>query len=106
MYLTCGQSSSKTNKKIKQIAELLRVATEENRLRVLCLLQKRSLCVCEIFERLNLPQNLTSHHLSVLKKAKLVADENRGRRVHYSLTQKGERITKTVLELIRKGGVL
>lgn len=100
------QSSSEMNKEIKQAAQLLKVAAEENRLRILCLLRGGGLCVCEIFEKLNLPQNLTSHHLSILKKAKLVADEKKGRQAYYLLTPKGIKATKTILELTKRGGVL
>lgn len=86
-------------------ARLLKIVGEENRLRILCLLQEESLCVCEIFEKLNLPQNLTSHHLGVLKKAGLVDDKKRGQWVYYSLTPRGRKITKTVLKFVSKRGV-
>lgn len=106
MNSDCCLSSSKMNSKIKQTASLLKAIAEENRLRILCLLQKGNLCVCEILEKLNLAQNLISHHLRVLKKNNLVRDSKKGRRVFYSLTHKGEKITETLLKLTGKGGVL
>lgn len=86
---------------MKQIVSLLKVIADENRLKILCLLQKGNLCVCEIFEKLDLAQNLTSHHLGVLKKNNLVEDNKKGRRVHYSLTDKGRKITETLLKLAK-----
>lgn len=91
---------------IKQIANLLKVVSEANRLRILCILQDGELCVCEIFVKLGLSQNLTSHHLSVLRKAGLVNDEKRGQRVYYLLTSKGRKTTRTILKLASKGGGL
>ena len=87
-----------------QAARLLKIVGEENRLKILCLLQEGGLCVCEIFEKLGLAQNLTSHHLSVLKEAGLVDDKKRGLRVYYSLTKRGRKITRTILKLADKGG--
>lgn len=93
-------------KEIEQTIHLLKVLGEANRLKILYLLQKGSLCVCEIFESLSLPQNLTSHHLGVLKKVGLVDDEKKGLRVYYSLTPNGRKITKGVSEISGKGGFL
>ena len=104
MTSDCCHSSSQKNKEIKRAARLLKIVGEENRLKILCLLQEGGLCVCEIFEKLGLAQNLTSHHLNVLKKAGMVTDEKSGLRVYYSLTPKGRRITKTILKLVGKGG--
>ena len=104
MNFDCCHLLSQKNKDIKQIASLFKVVSETNRLRILCLLQEGGLCVCEIFEKLVLPQNLTSHHLSVLKKAGLVNDEKRGQRTYYSLTLKGRKTTRTILKLVSKGG--
>lgn len=104
MNSDCYHPMAQKNKEIKKTAYLLKVVSEANRLRILCLLQEGELCVCEIFVKLGLPQNLTSHHLSVLKKASLVNNEKRGQRIYYSLTLKGRKTTRTILKLISKGG--
>ena len=58
---------------------------DENRLRILCLLKERkSLCVCEIYEALKLPQNLVSYHLGKLKEAGFVDSNKQGVNVIYS----------------------
>jgi DNA-binding transcriptional ArsR family regulator len=63
----------------------LRLLAEPNRLRILALLAQREHCVCEIEATLDLAQNLTSHHLSALRKAGLVQDRRDGKWVYYSL---------------------
>ena len=99
MGFDCCQPSSRENWKIRKTASLLKIIAEENRLKILCLLRKGGLCVCEILEKLDLAQNLVSHHLSVLKKNNLVVDNKKGRKVFYSLTQKGKELIEQIFKL-------
>jgi ArsR family transcriptional regulator len=73
---------------IGKTAELLKVVAEENRLKILCSLKKGELCVCDIWENLDLPQNLVSHHLKVLREAGLIESRKEGLNVMYSLNEK------------------
>lgn len=50
--------------------------------------QVKALCVCEIFEKLWIKQNLASHHLWVLKKLGIVDTEREGNKIYYKLDQK------------------
>ena len=63
----------------------LKLIADPNRLRILALLARGERCVCHIEAALALPQNLVSHHLSVLKRAGLVLDRREGRWVYYRL---------------------
>ncbi len=81
------------------MCSFLKIVAEENRLKILCVLEQGSCCVCEIIEVLDIPQSLTSHHLSVLKEKKLVRANKKGRRVHYELTDRGSRVVSVVKEL-------
>lgn len=73
---------------IANAAEFLKTVGEENRLRILCLLQQGERCVCEIWQYLDLPQNLTSHHLGVLKEHGLIRSRKEGLKVFYSIDEK------------------
>jgi len=73
---------------ISQTAEFLKVISEENRLKILCLLKESELCVCDIWQYLDLTQNLTSHHLKVLKDFGLVSSRQEGLKVIYSINKK------------------
>lgn len=68
--------------------DVLKALADENRLRIVSLLAKGSLCVCEIEKSLKISQNLVSHHLSVLKDAKIVVDCRCGKNKYYSLDKK------------------
>jgi len=91
MKLNCCKNR-KLIKETEQTVELLKVIAEENRLRILCILKGGEQCVCNIIESIGLSQSLVSHHLKKLKDAGLVKDNKKGLWVHYSLTEKGERI--------------
>lgn len=73
---------------LTKTAAFLRTIGDENRLRILCLLQEGERCVCEIWQYLGLPQNLTSHHLSVLKEHGLIRARRDGLKVFYSVDPK------------------
>jgi ArsR family transcriptional regulator, arsenate/arsenite/antimonite-responsive transcriptional repressor len=75
----------KISKELKKTADFLRIIAEENRVRILCMLKNEPRCVCEIWPELDLPQNLTSHHLGVLKDAGLVKSEKKGLKVFYQV---------------------
>jgi ArsR family transcriptional regulator len=68
-----------------RLDELLRAAGDATRLRVLNLLRKGSICVCDLQHVLSLTQSTVSRHLAVLRHAGLVVDARRGNRVLYSL---------------------
>ncbi|MFA5948091.1 MAG: metalloregulator ArsR/SmtB family transcription factor [Candidatus Gracilibacteria bacterium] len=81
-------SNKKDKKILEELAEMLKAMAEPNRLKILCLLSSGEKCVCKINEALCLKQNLTSHHLKVLKDYKLIDCEKDGQWKIYSLNKK------------------
>lgn len=81
--------------------DILKSIADENRFKIIKLLAKKSFCVCEIEEKLNLPQNLVSHHLSSLKEADLVKKCHCGKNNYYSLNEKT--LNMVIKELIKIG---
>jgi len=67
---------------------MFKALADQNRLKIVELLSDKPLCVCEIEKSLDLPQNLVSHHLSVLKEVKIVEDCKCGKNNYYSLNKK------------------
>jgi len=68
--------------------EFLSVAkglADESRLRVLCALKGRELCVCQITELLGLAPSTVSKHMSILHQAHLVDSRKDGRWIYYRL---------------------
>lgn len=90
----------KDAKQISDFAEILKIISEPNRLKILCLLKSSSKCVCEIHEMLNLKQNLVSHHLKVLKEANFIDYEKKGQWKHYSLNKSIIKKNKEILNTL------
>jgi ArsR family transcriptional regulator len=70
---------------------VLKALADTNRLRIFDVLMQGDSCNCELNEKLGLPPNLLSHHLRVLREAKLVdsrRDAVDGRWIYYSVNRK------------------
>ena len=65
--------------------QLLKGFADATRLRILCLLRGREVCVHEIVDALDMSQSAISHQLRVLRDARLVAHRRDGRHVYYRL---------------------
>jgi ArsR family transcriptional regulator len=65
--------------------QLLKGFADGTRLRILCLLRDREVCVHEIVDALDMTQSAVSHQLRVLRDARLVAHRRDGRHVYYRL---------------------
>lgn len=67
----------------KELNDYLKIINEPNRLKILCLLKAQKMCVCDIVSTLDLPQNLVSHHLRVLKDFNLLVSKKDRQKVIY-----------------------
>jgi ArsR family transcriptional regulator len=78
----------KTNQSTKQLAKtvlFLKAVSDENRLKIICFLKENEKCVCEIVDFLELPQNLISHHLRILREQNILKTRKDGLKVFYSI---------------------
>jgi len=76
---------------LQTLADRLKVLAEPKRLLILHLLIEGVQCNCELGEELDMPPNLISHHLRVLREAGLVdveRDALDARWVYYSVNRK------------------
>lgn len=73
---------------IKKSVKILKLLSEESRLRVMLYLAKEGPCtVSEIVEALDLVQSTTSHHLSLLRAADLVITSRDGKNIFYDINE-------------------
>ena len=86
-------------KTIKTKTKLLKALANETRLRILELLSKREMCVCELTVALDLTQPTASHHLNILENMGLIKDKKIGRWVFYSVTN--PELTQHFFEFLR-----
>ncbi len=75
--------------KAKQIAELLKVLANENRLMIVCALMERPMSVSELAKKVpNITQSALSQHLSLLKAHSILDFNKSGQTVTYSIADK------------------
>ncbi|MGN1363206.1 MAG: ArsR/SmtB family transcription factor [Methanobrevibacter sp.] len=75
---------------ISNEAEIIKALADPTRLKIVYILSKTDeLCVCQIIETLNKSQSTISHHLNILKKAKIVDWRKKGQWIYYSLKNPG-----------------
>ena len=65
--------------------QLLKGFADATRLKILCLLREKEVCVHEIVEALDVSQSAVSHQLRTLRGAHLVRSRREGRHVYYRL---------------------
>lgn len=68
-----------------QLAELFKMFGDTTRIRIMCVLFQKELCVCEIAELLDMGQSAISHQLRLLRNAHLVKVKRDGKQSYYSL---------------------
>ncbi|MBS4538987.1 winged helix-turn-helix transcriptional regulator [Clostridium sp. D2Q-11] len=66
--------------------DIFKALGDENRLRILNLLIKADLCVCEIEVILDMSQSNVSRHLSKLKKTGIISSSKDAQWVHYKVS--------------------
>lgn len=73
---------------IKRSVKILKLISEESKLRIMLLLAKEGpLIVTDIAELLEMNQSTVSHHLSLLRNADLVVGEREGRNIFYDINE-------------------
>ena len=87
---------------MKEELNLFRALSDETRLRIMVLLSKKELCVCQIQWVLGHSQAMVSRHLTVLKNAGLVQDRRKGLWIFYSLSNPRNELEKSIHKYLRE----
>lgn len=86
---------------MNELSQLFKVLSDRNRLRILKMLEKKPLCVCEITQILGLAASTTSKHLSLLKEVDLIFEQKDKKWVNYHLNRASQKTyVKKILPLI------
>ena len=71
-----------------EIIEVLKALAHENRIRILNLLAKSELCVCELENIMQINQSNASRHLAKLKQVNLIEGRKKAQWIYYHLNHK------------------
>ena len=86
---------------MKDLENVLKACSDKNRVRILKLLEKKKLCVCEIAFVLDITQPSVSRHLKKLKRAGLIEAEQDSFWTNYILKSKNS-YASDILSLMKK----
>ena len=78
----------------KEVAELLKLLANENRLLILCELAKEPMSVSALLEKVDISQSGMSQHLSLLKSSGILDYDKKAQTIIYSI--KDDRIYKVM----------
>jgi ArsR family transcriptional regulator, arsenate/arsenite/antimonite-responsive transcriptional repressor len=70
---------------MREVVTIAKALSDDNRVRILAILEGRELCVCQVIELLGLAPSTVSKHLSILKHARLIDGRKHGRWMYYRL---------------------
>ena len=71
---------------MKAFTKVMKALSDPNRVKIIKLLQQKSMCVCELQAALQIAQPSVSKHLKILEEADLVDYQKDGLWVNYYLT--------------------
>jgi len=83
---------------MRDAIKILKAMADPTRLRILCLLLHRDLCVCELMFILKMEQSRISHQLRILRDADLVEDKREGQWMTYRISDKARPNLKLMLD--------
>ena len=81
----------------RKIAIIFKALGDENRIRILKLLNSGEKCACRLLEELNISQSTLSHHMKILCDAEIVTGRKDGKWMHYSICCDGVYQLRSVL---------
>ncbi len=81
--------------------KIFKALSDSNRIRIVKMLQKKSLCVCEIKDILKLATSTVSKHLSILREAGLIVDWKDGKWINYKINPEPDALVSNALLYIQ-----
>lgn len=86
--------------KYAEAAEVFKAFCDENRIRILEMLQTGEKCGCKLLEELNVTQPTLSHHMKILCDAGIVEGRKEGKWTHYRISTDGRKRALAILDEI------
>jgi len=83
-------------------ARLMKLFSDDTRLRILMLIARKELCVCQIMGVLGISQPLVSRNLAMLSRADLIRERKDGKLVYYAINEEMPRSHKRTIELLQE----
>jgi ArsR family transcriptional regulator len=86
----------------REYVNVFKALSDPNRIRIVKMLGRRELCMCEIREMLDLSNSTVSKHLTILRDTHLLLDSKDGKWVNFKLNGKSEqKFIRSVIALMK-----
>ncbi len=85
---------------IDLITNIFSILWEPNKLKIFIILKNKELCICEIIKKMNIKQNMVSHHVSILKRAWFLNFRKNWTKAFYSLNMEMYKKVKKNINLL------
>ena len=89
---------SQGDDKSAELADMFRLLGDTSRLRIVMTCLDEAVCVSDIAGRLGLTPSLVSHHLRLLRAARVVRSDRRGKQIYY--TAADEHIRRVITDML------
>ena len=83
------------------VARLMKLLSDQTRLRILMILAKKELCVCQIMGVLGISQPLVSRNLTLLSSAGLLEERREGKLAYYSVRKRLPAAHQKMVDLLK-----
>ncbi len=93
-----SDSNNISKGRVSKICNYSYVFSHPLRLKIALLLNKGDLCVCEIVSILKEKQNLISHHLSIMKKYRVINSYNQSKYKYYMIDKAAADFLNALME--------
>ena len=87
---------------MKEMVTMMRLLSDPARLRILMVLAKKELCVCQLMGVLGISQPLVSRNLMLLSRAGFLSERRQGKLVFYSLMKGMDPIRRKMVALLKE----
>lgn len=82
----------------KRTATIFKALCDENRIRILKLLQSGEKCACVLQGGMNITQPTLSHHMKILCDSQIVVGRREGKWIYYSISPDGAAVAVRLLQ--------
>ncbi|KAF1297220.1 transcriptional regulator [Enterococcus sp. JM4C] len=73
--------------KYEEVSSVLKAMSDPNRVKIIHILSKGTMCACHVLEHFEFTQPTLSHHMKVLEKAGIVSVSKKSQWHYYSLKE-------------------
>lgn len=84
----------------KRTATIFKAFCDENRIKILQMLQTGEKCACKLLDEMNITQPTLSHHMKILCDSGIVDGRKEGKWMYYSISKTGVKVARQYLDLL------